>query len=93
MYSFVTHFICITPFISVTHFISATPSLIQPFGNRSVDGLCLLAKHLGIGYCAKIFKAKDFDGEEFIFTPESEFFSMLKNEGYVNTGGLSFGGC
>ena len=91
MYCFVTHFIFVTHFNFVTHFIFVAASLMQPFGDHSVDALCVLAKHLGIGYCAKIFKAKGIDGEELMFTPESEFFSMLKNEGCMRMGRLSVG--
>ena len=89
---FATHFIFVTLFNFVTHFILVTPSRMQPLGDHSVDALCVLAKHLGIGYCAKIFKAKEIDGEELMFTPESEFFSMLRKEGCMCVGRLSVGG-
>ena len=62
---------------------------MQPLGDHSVDALCALATHLGIGYCAKIFKANGFDGAELMFTPEPDFISMLTKEGDVSVGCLS----
>jgi len=62
-----------------------SPVSAMSLGDHSVDAFCVLAKHLGIGYCSEIFKAKGIDAEEFMLTSESEFFSMLKNAGKIIT--------
>ena len=54
---------------------------MQAMQDMSVHELCALVHHLGVGYCADIFKEKGIDGEEFTYMKEANFVSLIVKAG------------